>query len=77
MDVNEKLFKKGGIYQSKSHGEVQYEGIDLYMSQSTYKFYSLTYSEYCYWLPESLHWHFNKNDMPSVCGQKLKGIERA
>jgi len=53
-------FEEGKVYQSKTHGMVEYVGLDVYFGQTTYHFRSLTYNTSCYWLPETLDRHFEK-----------------
>jgi hypothetical protein len=48
----------GAVYESKTHGHVEFKGVDTYMGQSSLKFFSLKYGETCYWLPEALDQHF-------------------
>jgi hypothetical protein len=51
-------FIPGAVYESTTHGLVEFKGVDQYMGQSTLHFYSLKYSRNCYWLPDSLDMHF-------------------
>ena len=51
-------FIPGAVYDTTTHGLVEFKGIDRYMGQSTLHFYSLKYGESCYWLPEALNMHF-------------------
>jgi hypothetical protein len=45
----------GGIYQSTTHGMVEFQRVDSYMGQQTLQFRSITYSNSnAYVLPERL-----------------------
>ena len=59
----EHLFIKGAIYKSKSHGMVEFKGMDTYYGQTTFHFYSITYNQNCYWLPEALNERFGQETM--------------
>ena len=51
------LFSKGCIYKSKTHGMVEYIGLDRYFGQTTLHFKSITYGSDQYWLPETIEDH--------------------
>lgn len=55
----EPMFTPGAIYNSKTHGVVEFKGMDHYMGQTTFHFRSHTYNDNCSWLPEALHQHLN------------------
>lgn len=50
-------FIPGAIYESTTHGLVEFKGVDRYMGQATLHFVSLKHGN-CYWLPETLDMHF-------------------
>lgn len=54
-------FEVNKLYESKTHGTVQFLGWDTYMGQQTMKFRSITYKKTTYWLPsdEALLQHFD------------------
>ena len=57
------LFTENAVYQSKTHGFVRYVGIDTYYGETTFKFYSVTHNQTCYWKPESLNRHFDEEQL--------------
>lgn len=59
-------FTKNTIYKSKTHGLVKFMGLDVYMGQTTFHFQSLTYSEHCYWLPDSIEDYIDLEDAMKV-----------
>lgn len=50
-------FVPGAVYESTTHGLVEFKGVDTYMGQRTLHFVSLKYGN-CYWLPDALDMHF-------------------
>ena len=50
---------KGKIYESTTHGDVEYLGVDEYYGERTYKFRSITYGGVVYWKPEKLGDHLD------------------
>jgi hypothetical protein len=51
-------FIPGAVYESKTHGLVEFKGIDRYMGQASLRFYSVDHDQTCYWLPTALGFHF-------------------
>ena len=51
-------FIPGAVYESKTHGLVEFKGIDRYMGQASLRFYSVDHDQTCYWLPSALDNHF-------------------
>lgn len=50
-------FVPGAIYESTTHGLVEFKGVDSYMGESTLHFCSLEDGD-CYWTTKSLSMHF-------------------
>jgi hypothetical protein len=50
-------FTKGQLLESKTHGRVEFVGMDTYFGEITYCFKSHTYGGEYYWKPESLNFH--------------------
>jgi len=63
------VFEKGSLYQSLTHGMVEYLGTDTYYGQNTLKFKSIQYNTTEYWLPESLSFHFGDTDSPQLLNE--------
>jgi hypothetical protein len=51
-------FIPGAVYESKTHGLVEFKGIDRYMGQASLRFFSVDHDQTCYWLPSALDLHF-------------------
>ena len=51
------VFQKGQMVQSATHGVVEFKGMDNYMGEVSYHFYSHEYRRDCYWLPRALKAH--------------------
>jgi hypothetical protein len=68
-------FIPGAVYESKTHGLVEFKGIDRYMGQASLRFYSVDHDQTCYWLPTALDFHFGttqetRPECPSCFGDK-------
>lgn len=60
LGVPTPLFIIGSVYQSATHGPVQFKGMDTYRGETSYNFWSPSGREDHYWLPEALWRHFPK-----------------
>jgi hypothetical protein len=54
----EPKFIPGGIYESTTHGTVEYKGVDNYMGDVTLHFYSITHKSDLYCYAKNLSSHF-------------------
>lgn len=68
-------FIPGAIYESTTHGLVEFKGVDRYMGQATLHFVSLKHGN-CYWLPESLDMHFAPTPETEGCRYPMSGGRR-
>jgi len=68
------MFTPGAIYNSPTHGIVEFKGMDNYMGQTTFKFRSHTYNTDCYWLPGALHQHLDLT-VPNAPGKPTAANE--
>jgi hypothetical protein len=64
-------FIPGAVYESTTHGLIEFKGVDTYMGQRTLHFVSLKYGN-CYWLPDTLDMHFAPTQETPVARKCLK-----
>lgn len=60
----EEFLRKGSIYETNTHGDVEYLGTDTFCGQTTFKFKSLTYGVLLYWSREDIEDKFAKKKTP-------------
>ena len=60
METVAPLFVRGGVYQSTTHGLVEYKGTDICWGNAALHFFSVGGGADLYWLPEELGEHFKQ-----------------
>jgi hypothetical protein len=60
------VFTKGQMFESKTHGQVEFMRMDNYCGQITYEFKSHTYGGTYNWLPEVLGQHLYLDTAPQI-----------
>ena len=59
--MTEPKFQVGSVYQSRTHGLVEFKGVDNYCGDLSLHFHSVTYGIECYWSAGALHLHFDES----------------